>query len=80
MTSPFNQLPSYDSGTMVLANSSYCLPMGHTPAEIKHNQVDDKKEYNGKGSKKFSLSCTVATEALKPGFGAANFFQWSNSG
>ncbi len=75
MSNPANQLPSYESYTIVQANSGYfCLPLGHAPTEIKHNQVVVKKENRGdEGSKQFTLNYTAATEALKPEFGAAKF-------
>ncbi len=76
MTNPANQLPSYDSDAIAQADSSYfCLPMGRTPAEIEHNQVVVKKENSEEeGSKQLTLNYTAATEALKPGFGAAKHF------
>ncbi len=63
------------------ANSSYfCLPMGYTPVEIKHNQVVIKKENRGNNnSKPFTSNYTAVTKALKPGFSAAkNFVQKRN--
>ncbi len=74
-----NQLPSYDSDTIVQANNTYsCLPMGRTPAEIQHDQVVIKQDNGGEeGSKKFTLSYTSAT-ALKPGFCAAKGFVQRN--
>ncbi len=76
MTNLANQLPSYDSDAIAQANSSYfCLPTGRTPAEIERNQVVVKKEKRGEeGSKQFTSNYTAATEALKPGFGAAKHF------
>ncbi len=76
MTNPVNQLPFYASDTIAPANSSYvCLPSGNTPAEIERNQVVVKEENRGdEGSKKFTSNYTAATEALKPGFGAAKHF------
>ena len=76
MTNLANQLPSYDSDAIAQANSSYfCLPTGRTPAEIERNQVVVKKENRGEeGSKQFTSNYTAATEALKPGFGAAKHF------
>ncbi len=76
MTNPANQLPSCDSDAIAQANSSYfCLSTGHTPAEVERNQVVIKKENKAEeGSKQFTLNYTAATEALKPGFGAAKHF------
>ncbi len=55
MSNPANKFPSYESVTVVQDNSNYfCLPMGCTPAEIKHNQVVIKKDIRGEeGSKQF---------------------------
>ncbi len=76
MTNPANQLPSYDSETIAQANSSYfCLSTGHIPTEIEHNQVVVMNENRGEeGSKQFTSNYTAATEALKPGFGAARVY------
>ncbi len=76
MTNLANQLPSYDSDAIAQVNSSYfCLPTGRTPTEIERNQVVVKKENRGEeGSKQFTSNYTAATEALKPGFGAAKHF------
>ncbi len=76
MTNPANQLPSYDYHAIAQANSSYfCLSTGCTPAEIERNQVVVKKAKRGEeGSKQIILNNTAATEALKPGFGAAKHF------
>ncbi len=76
MTNLANQLPSYDSDAIAQTNSSYfCLSTGHTPAEIERNQVFVKKENRGEeGSNQFTSNYTSATEALKPGFGAAKHF------
>ncbi len=83
MTNPANQQPSYDSDAIAKSNSNhFCLPTGHTPAEIERNQVVVKKEERGEeGSKQFTLNNTAATEALKPGFGTAkHFLQRSKDG
>ncbi len=49
--------------------------MGCTPTENEGNQVVVKKEKRGEeGSKQFTSNYTAATEALKPGFGAAKLF------
>ncbi len=83
ISNPTNQLPSYESETTVQANNNYyCLPRGHTPMQIKHNQVVVKNKWKGdEGSKQFTSNSTAATEALKPGFGAAkHFIQWSKDG
>ncbi len=49
--------------------------MGRTLNEIEHNQVVVKKENGCKeDSKKFTSNYTAATEASKPGFGAAKHF------
>ncbi len=70
------QLPSYESTTIVQANSSYFC---QTLPEIKCNQVDFKKENKGvEDSKQFTSKYTAAMEALKPRFGAEeHFFQRS---
>ncbi len=48
MSNPTNQLPSYESNAIAQANSNYfCLPMGHTSAVIKSNQVVVKRENKG---------------------------------
>ncbi len=75
-SNPANQLPSYESDTNVQAQSSlFCLSTGHSPAEIKHNQVVVKKENTGEeGSKQSKSNYTVATETLKPGFGKVKHF------
>ncbi len=45
VSNPANNFPSYESDTIAQANSSYfCLPLRHTPAEIKGNKVVVKKE------------------------------------
>ena len=76
MTNPTSQLPSYDSDPVAKANSSYFrLTTGRSAAEIERNQVVVKKEKRGEeGSKQFTSNYTAATEALKPGFGAAKHF------
>ncbi len=76
MSNPANNFPSYESDTIAQGNSSYfCLPLRHTPAEIKGNKVVVKKENSqDEGSKQFILNYTAATEALKPGFGAVKHF------
>ncbi len=49
--------------------------MGHTLNEVQHYQVVVKEENRCKeDSKKFTSNNTAATEASKPGFGAANHF------
>ncbi len=66
------QLPSYESTTIVQANSSYFC---QTLPEIKCNQVDFKKENKGvEDSKQFTSKYTAAMEALKPRFGAEDHF------
>ncbi len=59
MCNPEKKLPSYESYTIVQANSSYNIPMGHSPPEIKHNQVVVSKENRGEeGSKSYlDLHC-----------------------
>ncbi len=71
-TNPTSQLASYATDTIAHANSGYfCLPAGHTPLEIKYNQVVVKKESRvEEGSKQFTSNYTTVTEALNPGFGA----------
>ncbi len=78
MTNPANQHPSHDSDAIAQANSThFCLSMGCTPAEIELNQVVVKKEKRGEeGSKQLTSNYTVATEALKAGFGAAKYWGW----
>ncbi len=65
MSNPINQLPSNESYTIMQANSNYfCLPMGHTPLEIKCNEVVVKKENKGdERSKQFISNYTAAMEA-----------------
>ncbi len=58
MNNPANQLPSYDSDTILQSNSSYfCLPVSHTPAEIKRDQMVIIKENTGyEGPKQFTFN------------------------
>ncbi len=53
--------------------------MGHTLAEIEHNQVVVQKETTReKGSKQFTSNYIAATETFKHGFGAAKHFVQRN--
>ncbi len=82
MSNPANQLPSYESDTIVQANSNICLLMDCNPMEIKYNQVVVKKENRGdESSKEFTLNYTAAIATLKPAFfPAKNFVQRSKDG
>ncbi len=72
MTNPTNKLSSHVPDAIAQANSGYfCLPMGHTPAEI---ELVKKEHIAEEGSKQFNSSYTATTEALKPRFGAAKQF------